>query len=213
VSPLPPILPDKQLKLVARSEFIFGLFGATSLLAIVLAPLTVAFLGAVFTLEVRIAPPAIAKTVALSVLVPFSLGMLARRKMLKFAAQASSLTNKVGTWLLILALVPVLINQWSAMISLIGNGTVLAFVAFTVVGLAVGHVLGGPDADNRTVLALATASRHPGVALTIATQIYPDQKLVAPALLLYLIVGAITSTPYVMWRRRLTTSNGVIGST
>jgi hypothetical protein len=52
-------------------------------------------------------------------------------------------TALIGAWLLILALVAALINQ-SSMISLIGNGTVYAFIAFTVVGLAVGHVFGGP---------------------------------------------------------------------
>jgi BASS family bile acid:Na+ symporter len=66
-----------------------------------------------------------------------------------------------------------------------------------VVGLVVGHVLGGPDADDRAVLALATATRHPGVALAIATEIFPTQKLVAPALILYVIVGAISSVPYI----------------
>jgi BASS family bile acid:Na+ symporter len=104
--------------------------------------------------------------------------------------------------LLVAAIVPVLITMWPAMISLIGDGTLLAIVAFIVVGLAVGHFLGGPDSDDRTVLALATATRHPGVALVIATGNFPGEKLVAPALMLYLLVGAIASTPYVMWRKR-----------
>ncbi len=52
------------------------------------------------------------------------------------------------------------------------------------------HLLGGPDPDDRTALALATASRHPGVALLIPTGNFPNQKLVAPAMVLYLIVGA-----------------------
>jgi BASS family bile acid:Na+ symporter len=203
LSPVPPFLPGRQLKLVVHPQYIFGLFGATSLLAIVLAPSTVALLGVAFTRQISIAPVLIAKTVALTVLVPFALGMVVRRMMLAFAERASSLADKVGTWLLIVAFIPVLIREWPAMISLIGNGTVLAFVAFTVIGLAAGHLLGGPNPDRRTVLALATASRHPGVALTIATDIFPDQKLVAPALLLYLLVGAIASAPYVMWRRRL----------
>jgi len=70
------------------------------------------------------------------------------------------------------------------------------------VGLVVGHLLGGPDPNNRTILALATATRHPGVALVIAAGNFPGQKLVLPALLLYLIVCSLASAPYVMWRRR-----------
>jgi len=61
----------------------------------------------------------------------------------------------------------------------------------------VGHLLGGPE-----LLALATASRRPGVALLIAAENFPDQKPVAPALVLYVIVGAIASVPYTRWRRR-----------
>jgi bile acid:Na+ symporter, BASS family len=203
VSPVPPLLPGDQLKLVAHQQYVFGLFGASSLLAIIVAPLTVALIGLLFTREVIIPPAAIAKIVALTVLVPYSLGMIVRRMTPTFAARASPIAGKIGVLLLIVAVVPMLITTWPAMISLIGNGTLIALVAFTLVGLAVGHLLGGRNPGNRTALALATATRHPGVALTIATGMFPDQKLVAPALLLYLLVSAIASIPYVLWRSQL----------
>jgi len=202
-SPVPPVFPGKELKLGARPDYVFGLFGASTLLAVVLAPLTVALIGAAFSRQVSVAPLAIGKTVALTVLVPFSLGMITRHMVPGFAQRASRIAGQVGMWLLIIAFAPVLIKEWPAMISLIGNGTLAALVAFTVAGLVVGHLLGGPDPDDRTVLALATASRHPGVAATLATAVFPDQPLIAPALLLYLVVSAIASAPYVIWRRRL----------
>jgi BASS family bile acid:Na+ symporter len=200
VSPVPPILPDQQLKLVAHQDYVFGLFGASSLLAIVLAPLTVALIGAVFAREISISPSAIAITVGVTVLVPFSLGMIVRRIRPAFAERSSPLAGKLGMLLLIFAAIPVLITEWPAMISLIGNGTIVALVAFTGIGLGVGHLLGGPNSDHRTVLALGTASRHPGVALAIASELFPDQELVEPALVLYLVVGAIASAPYALWR-------------
>jgi BASS family bile acid:Na+ symporter len=203
VSPVPPILPDQQLKLVAHQNYVFGLFGASSLLGIVLAPLTVALIGVVFARQISIAPSAIAIMVAVTVLVPFALGMIVRRLKPAFAQRASPFAGKFGMLLLIFAAIPVLITEWPAMISLLGNGTLIALVAFTGVGLAVGHLLGGPNPEHRTVLALGTASRHPGVALTIASEIFPDQELVAPALLLYLLVGAIASAPYTLWRWKL----------
>ena len=89
------------------------------------------------------------------------------------------------------------------MLTLIGNGTLAAIGAFTAVELTVGHLLEGPDPDYRTALALATASRHPGVALLIGTGNFPEQKLVAPAMVLYVIVGAVASVPYTQWPRRL----------
>jgi len=39
-------------------------------------------------------------------------------------------------------------------------------------------------------VALATAYRHPGVALTIATANFPHEELVAPALMLYQLISA-----------------------
>ena len=62
--------------------------------------------------------------------------------------------------------------------------------------------LGGPDPDDRAVLALATASRHPGVALAIASANFPGQTLVPAAVLWYLIVSALVSIPYLTWRQR-----------
>jgi uncharacterized membrane protein len=40
------------------------------------------------------------------------------------------------------------------------------------------------------------------VAFVIASGNFPGEKLMAPALILYLIVGAIASVPYVKWRKR-----------
>ena len=52
--------------------------------------------------------------------------------------------------------------------ALIGDGTLLATAIFVVAGLAIGHVMGGRDAEYSRVLALATAYRHPALAVSIA---------------------------------------------
>jgi bile acid:Na+ symporter, BASS family len=202
VSPVPPFLPLKQSKLVGHHEYIYGLLGATSLLTIVLAPVTVAFIGLVFSKQTSISPTGIARVVALTVLVPFALGLLIHRVKPNLAVRVSPIASKAGIVLLVGALVPVLIKMWPAMIALIGDGTVLAIIGFIVVGLAVGHWLGGPDPSTRTILALATSTRHPGVALIIANANFPDEKLVAPAVLLYILISVIASAPYVMWQKR-----------
>ena len=81
------------------------------------------------------------------------------------------------------------------------DGTVVAMGLFIVVGLLAGHLLGGPATDDRTVLAMATASRHPGVALAVAHLNFPDEALPA-AVLLFLLANAVLSIPYVAWRKR-----------
>jgi BASS family bile acid:Na+ symporter len=108
----------------------------------------------------------------------------------------------IATIVLVVALIPVLVMSWAAIRSLLGNGTLVAIITLAIVGLAVGHMLGGPVENNRTVLALATSTRHPAVAMTIAAATFPNEKLVLAAILLDLIVCAIVSAPYVQWRKR-----------
>jgi BASS family bile acid:Na+ symporter len=85
--------------------------------------------------------------------------------------------------------------------SITDQRSVLAIVMFTVAGLAIGHLLGGPNHDHSVVLALSTACRHPAIALAIAAANFPGQRFVA-ILLLCLIVNAIAGVPYLIWQRR-----------
>jgi bile acid:Na+ symporter, BASS family len=172
------------------------------LLCVVLAPLTILLISLAFSRDAHISPLAIGRMVGLTVFVPFAVGLIIHRLNPTFAERASPIANKVGSLLLVVAFVPVLIKMWPAMIALIGDGTLLAIIAFVVVGLVVGHLLGGPDPRSRTVLALATATRHPGVAMVISAASLEGSKLVAPALILYLIVAAIATAPYTIWRKR-----------
>jgi BASS family bile acid:Na+ symporter len=71
-----------------------------------------------------------------------------------------------------------------------------------VAGIAVGHWLGGPDDDDRSALALATATRHPGVALAVLHATMPADKTPAVVVILYLLVASLAAAPYVAWRRR-----------
>ena len=88
--------------------------------------------------------------------------------------------------------------------SLFGDGTVVAAIVLSGIGLLVGHLLGGPDPQHRTVLALATASRHPGVALVAATSASAQApRLITAAVLLAFVLSMIISAPYAAWRKRV----------
>jgi BASS family bile acid:Na+ symporter len=90
---------------------------------------------------------------------------------------------------------------WPAISLLIGNGTVLVFLLFAATGVLVGHLLGGPRPDDRTVLALSTASRHPAMAIAIGAAAFPSQQLVPAAVMLYLLASIVATAPYSAWRR------------
>jgi BASS family bile acid:Na+ symporter len=88
------------------------------------------------------------------------------------------------------------------------NFTLVAIVGFVAIGLVTGHLFGGPDPDTRTALALATATRHPGVALAVLGVIEPANRDVVPVILLYLLVGMIASAPYIAWRKSIGSGSG-----
>ena len=73
---------------------------------------------------------------------------------------------------------------------------------FVILAVLTGHFLGGPDPEDRTLLVLATVSRHPAVALAIAQANFPQQKLAGPAVVLYLLLSAMVSAPYVKWTKK-----------
>ena len=202
ISPIPPLLPKRELKAGGGSSFTFSLLVTEAVLAILFVPASVAILGAAFGKQARVSTAEIVLVVLISVLIPLGAGMLIRRTTLGVADRIAKPISLIATVLLASSLIPALFVAMPAVVSLIGNGTLAAVTAFILAGLAAGHMLGGPEPENRTVLALATASRHPAVALTTANASFPEEKLVLAAIVLYLIVNTLLLLPYIVWRRR-----------
>jgi BASS family bile acid:Na+ symporter len=136
------------------------------------------------------------------VVLPLLSGMLARWLAPGLALRGAGPISLVGKLLLVLAFVPLLIVAGRSMLSLIGDGTLLALALFSVTALLIGHLLGGPRREQRAVLAITTATRHPAIAIAIAQASFPQEKLVAPAVLLSLLVSEFVSIPYIRWLKR-----------
>jgi bile acid:Na+ symporter, BASS family len=202
VSPVPPILPNKEFKLVTREDYVYGLLVTTSILSIVLIPLTLSLIRVALDRDFRIDAGAVARSVAFSVLVPLAVGMLLRLLFPSWAERFRNGIGMAGNILLLLALVPIAVAGWPLFATLVGDGTLMVCIGLTLIGLAIGHWLGGPNEDDRSVLALSTASRHPGVAVAIGTTLFPGDKKVAMAVLLFLVVATLASAPYSAWRKR-----------
>ena len=201
VAPIPPFLPAKQLKLTSREGYVYSLLVISAVLSVATVPLTTQILESYLVHGEHVRMAVVAKAVLISVLLPLSAGMLIHRLWPNLSQRVAPGVSRSGTVLLILAFLPVLFSQWPQIRSLIGDGTLLAIIGFTCLGLLIGHLLGGPDPRDRTVLALATASRHPAVALAVATALFPDQKLAPAAVLLSLITSSLATAPYTSRRR------------
>jgi BASS family bile acid:Na+ symporter len=202
VSPLPPIFPKKASKAGGAFSYTIGLLVAATLVSIVFIPLALKLLERAFDIPLQMGPARVVSLVLWTLLLPLAAGIAVHRLAPAFAERAAKPIGQVGGILLLVALLPIVIKVWPAMMSLIGNGTIIAMVVFAVLGLAAGHLLGGPDPENRIVLALSTATRHPGIAIAIAAANFPDQKLAPAAVLLYLIVSALAAKPYLAWAKR-----------
>jgi BASS family bile acid:Na+ symporter len=204
VSPVPPLLPRKQMKAHGEPSYAIGLLVAAALVAVLFVPIAVELIGFMFRLPLSMDPWTIARLVFATVLAPLLAGIVVRRLMPGIAARLARPVGLTANIVLVLCALAILLTVWPAIVALLGTGALFAIIAFVAIGLAVGHALGGPDPNHRTVLALATASRHPGVALAISSANFPGNKAVLPALLLYLLAATVLAIPYVMWRKRAT---------
>jgi hypothetical protein len=88
------------------------------------------------------------------------------------------------------------------MLAVIGEGTVLAILVVIVFGLLLGQLLGGPDRGIRDALSSATVSRHPAIALLLATGAFPQQQTtVIGTVLIYLLASILLPIFLMRWRR------------
>jgi len=202
MSPVPPILPKKAFKAGGTEPYVIGLLTAAALLSIVFVPLSLELVQRIAGIPMGMSPIAVASIVILTVLAPLLLGVAFRALAPRLAVRISKPLAIVAFLILLVGSVPILIAIGSQVWALVGSGAVIAMTAFVVVGLLTGHVLGGPDPENRRVLALATSSRHPGLAIAIAHANFPQQKLTMGAVIMYLLLSIIVSVPYMKWSEK-----------
>jgi bile acid:Na+ symporter, BASS family len=212
VSPIPPLFPKKAFKSGGEASFTFGLLAAISLLSIVAIPLVFVLFNAVFIREAKFSESWIVQTILVKILLPLVIGMVFRQFAPAWSERYGQIVERAGGILLLASFLPVLILTLPTIWSLIGVPTILAIVLFALVGAASGYFLGGPDPNERVVLAMATATRHPGIAITLAITNAAEtpKKLLVAAVILYLIVSAIAVTPFLKWLSGRKTSIGTI---
>jgi BASS family bile acid:Na+ symporter len=196
VSPVPPLLPKKELKSGGRGSYVVGLPVVSCVLAIVIVPAAVALIGPHVGGAGHLSPNAVARLVAGTVLVPLAAGVVLRRLAPGLADAAVRPVVSQSALVFTAAAIMVVAASFRSIVSLMGNGTLLAITLFSATGLAAGHLLGGPAREDRAVLALSTVSRHPAVATAAGTVIAPFETRMLAALVLYLLVDGVLSAVY-----------------
>ena len=200
LSPVPPVMPKKMIKVGGRHEYAIGLLTIMSLLSIVVIPVSLDLLGRYVGRSYAMSTSAIAKVVVVGAILPLIVGMTVRRERPAFADRIEKPVIVIAGLLLTVATLVLVGGSWSALWRLATSDRLTALTAFVVLGLAIGHLLGGPRPENRVVLALSSSGRHPGIALALAAANFPNEAF-GGTILLYLVVSAILTIPYVRWRR------------
>lgn len=201
IAAVAPLLPRKLLTIGVKPAFADSLSAVTMVLAIPLVPITAATLGAMFGREMVVSPFSVAGTLAKTFLVPFAVGIGLKAAFGARGVRIGDWANTISTIMLATIVLVMIVAQFGTVLPVLWQSMPIV-VAFAAGSLLIGHVLGGPDPRERSALAIATVTRHPGLALLIATSSFPTLQVVPP--ILSLIVGcAVVSIPYTAWRKRM----------
>jgi bile acid:Na+ symporter, BASS family len=177
-----------------------------ALLAVVVTPLILGFFHALFELVgEQVAPLHVVRQVAEVTFLPVVMGLLIQHFAPGIAEAMGKPVRMIANALFIVlfvVLIILLIVSPDFRMTLNLGGLPTAVIMIMVGGsLAIGHLLGGPSQEQRSVLAIAGVARNVGLALFIA-QMSPYGRNFIPTLLTYMIVGALLAVPYSVWSKR-----------
>jgi BASS family bile acid:Na+ symporter len=197
VSPIVPVLPLKEQKAGASADYALALQVAAAVVALAAAPAMALLAGALTGREVEVDGMGMVRITLLTVVVPLLAGI-------GIAAVAPALAPRLvrpvqiaGAVLVGGVLLLLLPRLAPLLLSVASFPTLAAIVLLTAAGMAIGHAMAGPPIGQQRGLALATAARHPGVAIVLgiaATQ--GDTQKLMGVVLLYLILSSLLAIPY-----------------
>lgn len=191
VSPVPPMFPRRAVKLGDRQNYSVGLLVAMGIVSIIVIPVAMEGFERISGVPLRMPVGRVAVLVFTSLLAPLLAGIAVRAIAAGLARRLAHPLSAIATILLVLSVLPIAVASFRTILSLVGDGTLLSFAGFALVGYFIGDFLGRPGLEKRGVLALATSTRHPAIAAAIAHLNFPQQKLAVPAIALYLVVSAV----------------------
>lgn len=186
-----PFLP--KLVQGAKGNIAFGVG-----LMVLLMVTTIIYMPIVLPLllpGVSVNPWDIAKSLVVLMLIPLAIGLLIKSHSPDEAARWQPFMNKIsGLAILILLVVGLGLNV-SNIIDLISSGGILALLVFIAGSLLIGFLLGGRDANTRSVMGLGTAQRNVSAAILVSAQNFAGTNtlsfvLVAAILLLLILLPA-----------------------
>jgi hypothetical protein len=169
----------------------FSIYMAAPVLAVILV---LEVFEPIFELRLHIAIGFVSRLVVVSVVGPLLVGITVRAIAPELARHIAKPVNQLAYGLLILSLLPVLFRSAPTLWSLIGNGNPPESGRVCPGCYRIEFLARSPTAREPPVLALASASRHPAIAMVIAHANFPQEKYVLASVLLYMRVSGIVTS-------------------
>jgi uncharacterized membrane protein YidH (DUF202 family) len=199
-APAAPLLTKKAGMAGTNPSMIAGLQVVLASSAVIITPLLLTVFAAIFPdTEAKIATLSVAKQIAIVQLLPLGIGILVRWSIADLADEVSSLMITIANtlfWVLAAFLVALSIN----LLPQISLQSLSIFAIVVILGLAIGHSLGGPELESRSALATATIARNAGLAFFIA--LANNQSASTLPIFAYVIISTIIALPYQIWVKR-----------
>lgn len=200
LAPVPPLLSKKILKNGGTRDYAFGLMLAAMIFSLFFASGIMTAISSYVHMDATISFLGVANIIFFRALLPFFAGVAFQKIWPELTAKIVNQVERVATILLVLFTIPVLLAKWPSVRELIFSKTILVLFLFSALGLLLGHVIGGPTKGDKTVLALATSSRHPGVTLVLAQMAYPAGNDFLAVVILLFLVNLFLTGLYLNWR-------------
>ena len=154
ISAVPPLLPNKGSRAGGDTSYALALMVTAAILSIVIVPAAVELIELLVGRSLAMAPGAVARVVLIMIVIPVITGMVVRGVVPAVADRIEKPVGLVAKILLAIAVIALLASSASEIWAQADMSSILAMSIFVLVGLAIGHVLGGPEPDHSVVLAL-----------------------------------------------------------
>ena len=205
-APGAPLTTTRSKVASADLTYVSSLQLALAILAVVLTPAWLAIYYALFDLTIEtIGPISVASQVARVTFLPVVIGLLLQRFAPALVDRIRKPLNILATVLfLLLALVILVALAMAPELReklLLGPVAIAAILIMAIAALAIGHLVGGRNPEQRGGLATACIARNFGLAVYLATLTEAGAASI-PTMAVYLLLGAVSGIVYGLWIRR-----------
>lgn len=204
VCPGAPLLYKKLTSMKANASLAGSFQVTTTLLAILLIPVLVVFLGKLYPAEVSVPAIVVFQQVTTVQFIPICIGLGLRQWLSNLADDLQEPVTKLGSFMF-LGLVLVILVVALPSILKVGPATVLAVIVFVGISIVLGHYLGGPDPETRLSIALANSTRNAGLAFALVALNFEEPGGILVVVASIALIAFIGDAIYANFYRKQTT--------